>query len=158
MMSRAMDPIERLLAHAGRWSGTNRLIVDPAQPGEDSASTLSVAPIHGGRFAHVDHTWSYQGTPQEAALLIGCESDDGPVTIHWIDTWHMGRKVMSLHGPVTSDGAIDVRGSYAAPPGTDWGWRIVIRAHAPHQVELKMFNIEPGGAEHLAVEATYAPA
>jgi hypothetical protein len=153
-----MGPLERLLSCAGNWTGTNTLRVDPNGPADESSSTFMIAPVHGGRFAHVDHTWSYHGKPQEGALLIGCESDDGPVTIHWIDTWHMGRKVMSLRGPIAGDGAIDVRGTYAAPPGPDWGWRIVIRADAPERIELKMFNIEPGGTEHLAVEAMYAPA
>jgi hypothetical protein len=39
----------------------------------------------------------------------------------------MGEKVMACNGTTETDGWINVRGSYAMPPGPDWGWRIVIR-------------------------------
>ena len=34
---------------------------------------------------------------------------------------------MACEGAVEPDWAIAVHGSYAAPPGPDWGWRIFIR-------------------------------
>jgi hypothetical protein len=48
-----------------------------------------------------------------------------------------------------------VRGSYAAPPGPDWGWRITLAATATSEIEISMFNIDPNGKEELAVRATY---
>jgi hypothetical protein len=46
-------------------------------------------------------------------------------------------------------------GSYAAPPGPDWGWRIEIAAEQCKALRLVMFNIWPDGKEELAVEAAY---
>lgn len=54
-------------------------------------------------------------------------------------------------------GVIDVRGSYAAPPGPDWGWRFII-APAQMSLGLVMYNITPAGQEALAVEASYVRA
>ena len=64
---------------------------------------------------------------------------------------------MACEGAVEPDGAIAVRGSYAAPPGPDWGWRIVIRPAGKPALHIVMYNVTPGGQEALAVEATYAP-
>ena len=86
-----------------------------------------LATLLGGRFIRLDYTWSYRGAAQEGSLLIGYQSDHGKVTAHWIDSWHMSEGVMACEGAVEADGTIAVRGSYAAPPGPDWGWRIVLR-------------------------------
>jgi hypothetical protein len=70
----------------------------------------------------------------------------------------MGSKVMACSGRVTDDGGFDVRGSYAAPPGPDWGWRITMAAVPKSRIEVVMFNVDPAGsAEQLAVRATYGP-
>ena len=48
-----------------------------------------------------------------------------------------------------------MRGSYAAPPGPDWGWRIAIRPGDGSALAIVMHNVTPGGEEAVAVEATY---
>lgn len=54
-----------------------------------------------------------------------------------------------------SDGdPIDVRGSYPAPPGPDWGWRTKIEARTDRLL-MEMLNVAPGGEEVLAVRADY---
>ena len=85
-----------------------------------------MTPVLGGRFVRLDYTWGYQGKPQEGSLLVGFDPQSGEVSGHWIDTWHMGRLVLSLRREAAASGTIAVRGSYAAPPGPDWGWRIEI--------------------------------
>jgi hypothetical protein len=48
-----------------------------------------------------------------------------------------------------------VRGSYAAPPGPDWGWRTDVTPNA-ERLRVVMHNVWPeaqGGKEELAVEA-----
>jgi hypothetical protein len=47
-------------------------------------------------------------------------------------------------------------GSYAAPPGPDWGWRITIRSASPAEFQIVMHNISPDGQEDLAVQIDYA--
>ena len=152
----AMSNLDRLAACAGRWRGSNRLHDPNTGAPEDSPATAVLTPLLGGRFIRLDYTWSYQGAAKEGSLLIGYKSDRGRVTAHWIDSWHMSEDVMACEGAVDDSGGIDVRGSYAAPPGPDWGWRIALGAAGGAELQLVMHNVTPDGQEALAVEATYA--
>ena len=68
----------------------------------------------------------------------------------------MGDKAMVCAGPRPDALTLAVQGSYAAPPGPDWGWRIEITPEPAGALRIKMYNIWPGGAqEALAAEATY---
>jgi hypothetical protein len=92
-------------------------------------------------------------------LLIGFDPESDVATVHWIDTWHMGHKVMACSGRMTDNGSVDVRGTYAAPPGPDWGWRITIDVVPRTRIDVLMFNINPAdGAEQLAVRGAFAAA
>ena len=151
-----MGTLDRLAACEGRWQGSNRLH-DPhtGQP-EDSASAAVLTTLLGGRFVHVDYDWSYQGAGQKGSILIGGPSDPGSVTAHWIDSWHMSEDVMTCAGAVEGGGDVDVRGSYPAPPGPDWGWRIVVRPVGGTELHITMYNVTPDGDEQPAVEARYS--
>ena len=151
-----MGALERLAACEGRWRGSNRLHDPHTGKPEDSPATAELAPLLNGRFVRLDYTWSYQGAPQEGSLLIGCRASRGKATAHWIDSWHMADGVMACEGAVDPDGGIDVRGSYAAPPGPDWGWRILLRPAGDATLRLVMYNVTPDGQEALAVETTFA--
>jgi hypothetical protein len=67
----------------------------------------------------------------------------------------MGDALMTCEGAPGSNGSIAVAGSYAAPPGPDWGWRIEIGPEREGGLSLRMFNVTPEGREDLAVEAHY---
>jgi hypothetical protein len=149
-----MTALESLLSSAGRWIGTSRLQDPHAGSPDDSPSTATVTPILGNRFVRLDYTWAYRQAPQEGSLLIGYDKSASEVTAQWIDTWHMSDKVMACRGPSDAAGTISVRGSYAAPPGPDWGWRIVITL-CGQTLRIVMFNISPDGQEDLAVDADY---
>ena len=151
-----MNPVEALTAVAGHWSGSNTLQDRNTGKPEESPSTVMVTPVLGGRFVRLDYTWGYQGKPQEGSLLVGFDPKSGEVSGHWIDTWHMGRKVLACVG-TAADGTITVRGSYPAPPGPDWGWRIEI---APGEDALRIThtNIDADGTEDLAAEGVYSRA
>ena len=153
-----MNRLDRLAGCLGRWQGSNRLHDPHTGKPEDSASTAVLTPLLGGRFIRLDYDWSYQGAPQEGSLLIGCQCESGQATAHWIDSWHMSDAVMACEGAVEPDGTIAVRGSYAAPPGPDWGWRIAIRPADGSELHVIMHNVTPDGQEALAVEAAYARA
>jgi ribA/ribD-fused uncharacterized protein len=140
---------------AGRWRGINRLYVDPQGPPDESESGLIITRVLEGSFVRIDQTWAFEGKPQEGSLLVGFDADAKQVSIHWIDTFHMGRKVMACTGSARPEGGIDVLGSYAAPPGLDWGWRIRIISPASDRLEIRMFNISPETNEALAVLATH---
>jgi Protein of unknown function (DUF1579) len=147
---------EALTPCAGRWAGTNRLQDPHANIAGDSPATAVLTPVLGGRFLRLDYTWAYRGAPQEGSILFGGDPA-GALTAHWIDTWHMGDLVMACRGAVEAGGVVSVRGSYAAPPGPDWGWRIDLYPGAD-KLRVVMFNIWPDGREELAVEATYTRA
>ena len=146
--------LEGLAACAGTWRGSSTL-QDPNSGMDDTApSTAHVTPVLGGRFVRVDYTWSYGGQPQEGSILLGWRRKAETATAHWIDSFHNGDRVMACEGGAPVDGTISVRGSYAAPPGPDWGWRIAI---TPGEETLRIvhYNVWPEGKEELAVESTY---
>ena len=149
-----MSALDRLAACAGRWRGSNRLHDPHTGKPEDSTSTAVLTALLGGRFVRLDYGWSYRGAPQEGSLLIGHQAGHGRATAHWIDSWHMSDVVMACEGAVEADGTVAVRGGYAAPPGPDWGWRIVVRPADP-ALHVVMRNVTPDGEEALAVEATF---
>ena len=150
-----MSALDELAACSGRWRGTNRLRDPRMNVSDDSPSTAALTPLLDGTFVRMDYTWAYKGAAQEGSLLIGYESGPAVVTAHWVDTWHMGEAVMSCHGTSETDGSITVRGTHAAPPGPDWGWRIALRPRDGTTLHLLMYNISPDGNEELAVEAEY---
>jgi len=148
-----MEAFSRLIGLTGRWRGTYRLIVEPDQPARDSESTAVVAPVAGGRFARIDCGWEFEGNPQEGSILFGSDRERGVVTALWVDSWHTINKVMSCEG--VAGASLDLLGSYAAPPGPNWGWRTVIDTPEPDSFRMVMYNISPAGKEHLAVDAVY---
>lgn len=74
----------------------------------------------------------------------------------WIDSWHTGGQFMTFRGEARPEGSISALGSYSAPPGPDWGWRIVLAGQSDGEIRIRMYNISPEGDEALAVEAEYS--
>ena len=143
-----MHALDRLAACAGRWRGSNRLHNPHTGKPEDTESTAVLATLLSGKFIRLDYTWSYGGAAQEGSLLIGYQSEHGKTTAHWIDSWHMSDGVMACEGAVEDDGSIAVRGSYAAPPGPDWG--LADRAPAGRRLGIAHRHVQrdarrPGG-------------
>lgn len=149
-----MNVLEHLVTCAGQWRGSSRLYDPRSSRPEDSPATATITPVLGGRFVRIEYTWGHQGEPQEGSMLIGLDPKAHLVSTQWIDTWHMGRAVMSCVGTARDAQAFSVRGSYAAPPGPDWGWRIDVDMSHPRMLRLTMTNISPEGTETIAVEAS----
>lgn len=140
----------------GRWTGTSRLFRPWLSPEESaSESSASVALAARGRFATIEYTWEVDGEPQEGLLLIGSENGDGAVQAVWIDSWHMSDKSLTCLGGIDGAGVIDILGSYAAPPGPDWGWRTVIDPGEGASFEIVMYNISPEGEQMVAFRNRY---
>lgn len=150
-----MSALDGLIACTGSWRGTSTLQDPHAGIAEESPATANVTPVAQGRFVRLDYTWEYQGKPQDGSLLIGFDPKADKVSAHWIDSWHMGRQVMACEGKGPSGATISVLGSYAAPPGPDWGWRTEITAEDGNSLRVVMYNIWPEGREDLATEAVY---
>jgi hypothetical protein len=152
-----MSVLDGLIACEGGWQGTSTL-KDPHSGTDDtSPSTAIVTPVLGGRFVRIDYTWSYGDKPQEGSLLIGYQRKAEKATAHWIDSFHNSDKVMACAGPVADGGPLSVRGSYAAPPGPDWGWRIDVLPEGD-TLRIVHYNVWPEGKEELAVDSSYTRA
>ena len=153
-----MNALDRLAACAACWRGSNRLHDPRTGRPDDTESTLVLGTLLDGKFIRLDYPCSYQGTAQEGSILIGYQPERGKATAHWIDSWHMSDRVMACEGAVEDDESIAVRGSYPAPPGPDWGWRIVLRPADGSGLQIVMYNVTPDGHDALAVETTFARA
>jgi GrpB-like predicted nucleotidyltransferase (UPF0157 family) len=111
--------------------------------------------IAEGKFLTFRYTWADEDQPQDGFLLIGQEGQENPVKAVWIDSWYMHDTFMLCQGSLDPQGSLSVQGSYAAPPGPDWGWRIILEPGEGDALRLVMVNIDPDGKEELAVEAQY---
>jgi hypothetical protein len=139
----------------GSWAGDSTLYTPWMEPKEQSCeSTVVVAPVAKGKFLSFAYTWSHEGKDHEGLLIVGNANKAEEATGAFIDSWHMSTNVMQFKGSVNEHGVIHLLGSYAAPPGPDWGWRIEIRSEGD-TLTLKMFNISPEGAEEIAVLGEY---
>jgi hypothetical protein len=150
-----VNGVEDLAVCAGSWRGSNVLEDPHSGRPEESAATATVTPLLGGRFARIDYTWGYQGKPQEGSLLLGPDEETGVVRGYWFDSWHQSGKIMLFEGPKPSGEPLSLRGSYPAPPGPDWGWRIELSPSGSRLV-MRMFNVTPDGQEQRAVEAAFS--
>jgi hypothetical protein len=109
-----------------------------------------------GRFAELHYTWSFDGEPQDGLVVLGAEPEGDTARAIWLDSWHMQDQFMVCAGTVADDGSVTLKGSYAAPPGPDWGWQIDLVPKPDDTFQLLMYNITPQGESALAVKATYA--
>lgn len=151
-----LAPLAALAALAGRWTGSNRLRLSWPTPSDfESAATAEVTPVADGRFVTVAYTWAHDGKPCAGFLLVGRETTGDVVHASWVDSWHQRERPMPCTGTADGRGGVDVRGSYAAPPGPDWGWRIALGPTDDGGLRLTMWNVTPAGEEDLAVEAVY---
>jgi hypothetical protein len=151
-----MGTLESWQALLGAWTGTNQLIL-PDEPIRESASAATVAQIVQGKFCAISYSWAFEGEPQEGQVLFGCDSEGRALEGIFIDSWHMGDKLMRLEGQAGAAGTIDLLGSYAVEGGPDWGWRVVIEP-GNGAWRLLMYNVAPDGQQYLGVEANYTHA
>ena len=146
------DEMKRALI--GEWRGTKQLYFEPPPtPAISSPSKLVVRPVAGGSFLQFDYDWAYEGEEQAGVLLFGYDEENA-ASAAWADSFHMSTKILACTG-TAADTSADLRGSYAAPPGPDWGWRITIRSVSQNEFTIVMHNISPEAQEDLAVQIDY---
>jgi hypothetical protein len=127
----------------------------PGEPVRLSDTTMRVEPAPQGKFAALQYTWAEDGMPQTGLLVVGPVIDGGGIHAAWIDSWHMPASFLLLEGAVGEEGNLALTGSYAAPSGPDWGWRVEIVPKPGETFQFLMYNVTPDGEESLAVEVTY---
>lgn len=144
---------ELLTPFAGPWTGSNRLWMMPDSEAEESAATANLSFSGQGKFAELRYTWSTEGDPEDGLIIL--RELRGGVQAVWGDSWHTPDGFYLWNGEVM-DGVVVVRGSYPAPTGPDWGWRIELDARQGGSLQMRMVNITPDGQEMLAVQAVYS--
>lgn len=150
-----MSISKQLAALAGTWQGVNKLWLEPGTPVRESDSKLVIALAANGKFASFQYGWAFEGESQEGLLIVGSAGQPGQAQAVWADSWHMQDSLWVCAGSMELDGSFSVQGTYAAPPGPDWGWRITLTAQDATTLRLTMYNITPDGQEFLAVETIY---
>jgi hypothetical protein len=140
----------------GEWSGSSRLHRDWLNPPDvsDSPSTATVALVAKGKFLTISYTWAMDGTSHEGFMLLGKEGKTTEVNVSWVDSFHMSGKPLNSVGSIDGD-RIEVLGSYAAPPGPDWGWRTVLTTDGASSFEIVMYNVEPDAEPTVAYRNRY---
>jgi hypothetical protein len=151
-----MSSLGSLVKFTGKWQGVNKLWLPPAEMPYESSSVATLSVVIKEKFVRIDYTWAFEGEPQEGFLLFGYEAEAAVVTAVWVDSWHLGDKVMLCRGMTGADGSLDVHGSYTVPDQPDWGWRMVIRPGDGDAWRIVMYNVSPEGEEFLGVEASYS--
>ena len=140
-------------ALVGKWQGNNQLYLNPPPaPPVSSSSALSISPVAGGNFLQLDYNWTFEGEEQTGVLLLGYSSEDDTATVAWADSFHMSARIMFCTGTAATDEAVKLHGTYSAPPGPEWGWRIEIQSVSEKELKIVMYNVSPEGSEDLAVQ------
>jgi hypothetical protein len=138
----------------GQWSGTKQLWLAPDAEAVTSESTAQVSTVAQGQFIALAYTWAIEGQPQDGLILFPPGAGETGSRAAWLDSWHVRDDMMPCEA-AQAGSVVSLNGSYAAPPGPDWGWRIEIEAGQRDALVFRMFNITPEGQEALAVRAEY---
>lgn len=152
------DVHARLARLAGRWSGTARTYADPSNPeaAESAPWEGTIEMLLGGRFLRFAYTSSAMGQPIAGELTIAYEAGDRRFRMSWIDSLHTSPAILVSEGATAAEGAspqaISAFGTYFAGEGQPrWGWRTELDDHEGGALRIRMFNVQPGEEETLAV-------
>ena len=144
-----------LAALVGEWEGPHRLWIQPFELHEETVMRGTIRPVLGGAFVVHEYTWTVDGEPQEGFALLGFDLRRGAFVSTWVDSWHNGTAAMQMTGEGDRR-PIALAGSYDAPVGPPWGWRIEYDPRPPDGLAITHFNIAPEGAgEAKAVQVEY---
>ena len=129
------------VAKQGDWVGSNKLWFD--QPNAE----LSKGHIRVFKKS-IEYEWSFRGLKQNGVITFF-----GPKTSFraaWMDSWH-SKEMTDLHGSEDHE-ILKLYGTYADSQEIEWGWRIELDLRDPDVFQLRMFNVEPNGTIHIAVD------
>lgn len=145
--------MENILQNSlGNWTGTKKLWLAPGEQCRECDINVTVSETALGRCAVITYDWVFEGERQEGLLVFNSDSGKGNVQTAWVDSFHNANGIMLLKGRFTDLETIDVMGSYKAPTGPDWGWRIVLNKTDENTIKILNYNVTPGGEEMLAIE------
>ena len=144
----------RLAQSCGLWHGSKRVVDDGGAFDFTSDLQLRLQPIADTSFWRFDYRWMYQQKPIRGVLRVGYDAAVKKPTGDWLDGWHMSSSIMTLTSESDAQNRILLTGSYAAPPGPDWGWQIDVTPPEDDIWKIRMFNVTPDGDASEAVIMT----
>ena len=148
-----MESPAPLAGMEGRWKGTNWLQVSPDQDAITSLSRADVKIAAKGRFVVISYEWAIEQEQHDGMLVCPCQQGDMSPSA-WLDSWHTPDGIMACQSHI--DGSqILLQGSYPAPSGPDWGWKILVETPTRKSLKIQMTNVSPSGEEYLAVVLGY---
>lgn len=144
--------IELLFEQApGEWDGTYRLWMHSADaPDSESGSRASISSELRGSSLLLRYGWRFDEEDQLGIAVLSRTKDRG-IAMGWTDSFHASDGVMH-NAPVGTDAKVLAQYGPADEP---WGWRTEFDMPSSDELEIRAFNILPGGAESLATEAVY---
>jgi hypothetical protein len=149
-----MKGLQPFIAGAGYWRGEYVLCGDNV--GHKKLSSVAiVTPMIDNKFIRLDYEWDILGLAKEGSLMFSCDEKSGKSTAYWMDSYHLGEKVMKCKGYAPNVGSISVMGSYGVAGQPDWYWRILVWI-VERDLHLKMVNISPEQIEREAIVAKYS--
>lgn len=149
------DVHTRLARLTGRWKGTAKTYADPSNPDafESAPFEGAISMLLAGRFFRLAYASQAFGQPLAGELTIAYEKGDRIFRMAWIDSLHTSPAILVSESKPTGDGSISATGSYFAGEGQPrWGWRTELDDRSDGVLRIRMFNIEPGAAETIAVD------
>jgi Protein of unknown function (DUF1579) len=148
-----MNVTENFKKLVGMWDGSNRLTMSPEDPVRDSESAACVGLEANEKFLKINYEWSFDGKPHEGLMIYGF-GKESKITSVWIDSFHQSDGFMNCVGSIEGD-KISVKANYVQPEYSDWAWRTNVEFISEDSFTFTMFNIEPDGTEHVAVESEF---
>lgn len=125
------------------WSGRGELWLDPL--GNEAHTYDCKLAI---RENVIEYHWSYDGAAHTGTLALR------PGGADFTDTFH-SRETMRFTTVADTRALVDLVGSYPAPEGPPWGWRIALSQRPTGELVLQMTNITPWGEDGRAVRMVY---
>lgn len=145
-----MNAVNLIEQAAGVWEGEYRLWFQPGPPETECATRATVTTELEGHSLLLRYDWTREETVHLGIAVISRAKDAG-IEMGWSDTFHSTDGVMHC----TSLGAEAKVLAYYGPTGEQWGWRTEFAMPSFDALEIRAFNISPGGDETLATEAIY---
>lgn len=148
-----MNVSENFQSLVGMWDGYNKLYLSPEDPVRESTSVACVGLEAKSKFLKINYEWTYNEKHQEGLMIYGF-GKESKMTSVWIDSFHQGNDFMNCVGTIEGD-RISVKAHYTQPEYADWAWRTTLEFISENSFEFKMYNVEPNGTEHIAVESKF---
>jgi hypothetical protein len=149
-----MNTMKEMLSacRGGLFVGTNLLWLEgAAAPALESPARAELEVLAPGKLIRCSYTWTFEGQTQHGSMVVAWNTRAERASAGWVDSFHQSSHVMQLEGVLEDGGAVAVSGSYPAPSGPDWGWRIRLESPTADELLVLMDNVSPDGLAEPAV-------